>query len=355
MINTKIGTVKGLVRQDESTTFFLADIGGVEQNCINYNYITGSIKEGDHVVLNTTAVDLALGTGGYHFVVSNLSNSSTRIDDGHIMKLRYTPFQFSIASAEEQYSEFHDIFNEFESLGGMPVISGTLHSMLAPIALCAKGFYEDLKIVYIMTDGGALPLWFSSTVKELLDKKYIYKTITAGNSFGGDLECVNIFSALIAAKEIYQADLTIVCMGPGIVGTDTVYGFSGIEQGYIIDAVNTLGGTSVAVPRISFADPRERHYGISHHSMTILGNICKTPANIALPILEKEKASFVRRQLMEKEIDNKHNVVYVDYEKYEPLLKANAEMLNKMGRNYTNDFEYFITCGVSAYFVGNAI
>ena len=34
-------------------------------------------------------------------------------------------------------------------------------------------------------------------------------------------------------------------MGPGIVGTGTKYGFSGIEQGYIIDAVNNLrGGTN---------------------------------------------------------------------------------------------------------------
>ena len=31
-------------------------------------------------------------------------------------------------------------------------------------------------------------------------------------------------------------------MGPGIVGTGTKYGFSGIEQGQIIDAINTLSG-----------------------------------------------------------------------------------------------------------------
>ena len=29
---------------------------------------------GDEVLLNTTAVELSLGTGGYHFVIANLNN-----------------------------------------------------------------------------------------------------------------------------------------------------------------------------------------------------------------------------------------------------------------------------------------
>ena len=78
------------------------------------------------------------------------------------------------------------------------------------------------------------------------------KTITVGHAFGGDLETINIYTGLIAAKEILKGDITIISMGPGIVGSGTKYGFTGMEQGYIVDAINNLGGLAVAVPRISF-------------------------------------------------------------------------------------------------------
>ena len=54
--------------------------------------------------------------------------------------------------------------------------------------------------------------------------------------------------------------------GPGIVGTATRLGFSGIEVGPVLDAAAGLGGAPIACLRVSFADPRARHRGVSHHS-----------------------------------------------------------------------------------------
>ena len=56
---------------------------------------------------------------GHKYRIEKLHKS-----DGHIMKLRYTPMQFSVLSAEEQGSPYHERFNEFQSLTGMPVIIG---------------------------------------------------------------------------------------------------------------------------------------------------------------------------------------------------------------------------------------
>ena len=173
------------------------------------------------------------------------------------MKLRYTPHQIRCLAAEEEDSQYHDVFNEFISLNNHSVVVGSLHSMLAPIVAMLKWFDSSIKINYLMTDGGSLPIYFSNTVRELKDKKLINKTITIGHAFGGDLECTNIYTGLIAAKEILKGDVTIVTMGPGIVGTGTKYGFSGIEQGQNVDAVNTLRGEAVIVPRISFKDLRK--------------------------------------------------------------------------------------------------
>ena len=67
--------------------------------------------------MNTTATELSLGTGGFDFVVLNLSsNNNTLNGEGHIMKLRYTPFQFKTLSVEEQQSQYHDDIKDFKNL-----------------------------------------------------------------------------------------------------------------------------------------------------------------------------------------------------------------------------------------------
>ena len=81
-----------------------------------------------------------------------------------------------------------------------------------------------------MTDGAALPIYLSKNVDTLKKKGLIDNTITIGSAFGGDYECINIYTALITAKEVLKADVVFVSMGPGIAGTGTKYGFTGIEQ-----------------------------------------------------------------------------------------------------------------------------
>ncbi len=299
------------------------------------------------MVLNTTAIELGLGTGGYHFVIYNNKNKSKSATEklGHIMKLRYTPLQIKCLATEEQESEYHEEFKQFESLNGSLYIVGTLHSMLAPIAATIKWLRPDLNISYIMTDAGALPLHFSKTVKILKDKGILKNTITVGHAFGGDFECVNIYTGIIAAKVVANSDVTIITMGPGIVGTGTQYGFSGIEQGYIIDAVNNLGGISLAVPRLSFADKRERHKGISHHTMTILSKITNTRTNIVLPLLEKNEADFINSQINASNINNRHSIIFENGNDVLNALNHYNLDIKTMGRGYYDDETFFLTLG----------
>lgn len=297
-------------------------------------------------MLNTTAVDLSLGTGGYHFVVHNYNcKSLISTSQGHIMKLRYTPFQIKCLAAEEQGCPYHETINSFDSLDNKLVLVGSLHSMLAPVSAMIKWLRPDIKINYVMTDSGALPLHFSLTVKELKEKGIIDKTITIGNSFGGDYECVNIYTGLITSKEVLKGDITIVCMGPGIVGTGTKYGFSGIEQGKIIDAVNILGGTSIAIPRITFADDRSRHRGISHHTLTSLSEITLSRSNLVLPYLSHEKNSIIENQLSSSGIVEKHNIIYEHGDEIKKVLDFFDIKVTTMGRSYSQDNDYFISLG----------
>ena len=252
-----------------------------ERRAINYDLFTGAVQPGAEVLLNTTAVRLGLGSGGYHFVVAVNNSSKTMSPQqlpksgGHIMKLRYTPLQFSVLSAEEENSPYHQLFHDFDSLNGLPVIIGELHSMLLPAVFNIKRREPQLKVAYIMTDGGALPAAFSRNLAYLKEQNLIQGTITYGQAFGGDLEAVNIYTALIAAQAVSKADVAVVTMGPGITGTGTKYGWSAGTR-HIIDR-QYLRRTPVLSPD-QLADERPRHRGLSHHSI-VLGEIARTRAS----------------------------------------------------------------------------
>ena len=72
-----------------------------------------------------------------------------------------------------------------------------------------------------MTDGAALPIVISDLVDAMTRVGLIDTTITAGHAFGGDLEAVSVPSALALARHVTHADVAIVAMGPGVVGTDS--------------------------------------------------------------------------------------------------------------------------------------
>ena len=327
MISKKVGIVESIKSSDDDLQDIRVSIDGQIQRAYNYPKMTGKVNEGDKVILNTTAVELSLGTGGYHFVISNLNNMESDLDaNGHIMKLRYTPYQIVVDSVEDHESKYHDLINDFESLDDLPVVVGTLHSMLTPFVASYKRNNPDKKIA-------------------------INSTITIGNAFGGDYECINIYTALITAKEIAKADVVFVSMGPGIAGTGTKYGFTGIEQGQILDAVKKLGGRPIAIPRISFADKRDRHQGISHHSITVFDKIVNVDVNIPITIYEDEKLNKIKAQIKENKLDEKHNIVFVENNKCKEDLEHFGLKVKSMGRNYDEDSEFFDSASSAAYYL----
>lgn len=223
--------------------------------------------------------------------------------------------------------------------------------MLTPFAASFKRNNPNKKLVYIMTDGASLPIYLSKNVDTLKEKKLIDSTITIGNAFGGDYECINIYTALITAKEILKADAVFVSMGPGIAGTGTKYGFTGIEQGSILDAVKKLEGRAIAIPRISFADKRERHQGISHHSMTVFKEIVNVNVDIPITIYDDEKLNFIKEQINLNGLDKKHNIIYIDNNKTKEDLDYFNLKVKSMGRNYEQDEAFFKAASTAAYYL----
>ncbi len=282
---------------------------GSTGRAVNYPALAGPCRAGDRVLLNTTAVELGLGTGGAHFVVARQGAAGVALDapsGGHIMKLRYTPLQLDVVSVEAPESPAHDVMRSAESLEGMPVVCCGLHSQVPLVAAAAKRARPDARIAYCATDGAALPLALSDVVASSRGAGLLDVTITCGQAFGGDLEAINLHSGLLAARHVAGADIAIVAIGPGVAGTSTPFGHGGIAQGEAINAVGALGGTPIACLRVSFADARERHRGVSHHTLAALTRIALAPAIVAVPTLSAEYSDAIHGDLRKAGVEERH-------------------------------------------------
>lgn len=248
--------------------------GGDPEPAYVLTQLVGTVEVGDRVVVNTTAVELGLGTGGWHVVHWNLERSEVvEAGGGHIMKLRYTSLQADTGAAEEHIGDLPS------NLAGLEVVVCTLHSQVGVVAAAIGAERPGTRVAYVMTDGAALPLALSDLAAELVERRLIHHTITAGHAFGGDLEAVNVPSALTLARHHLGAEVAIVGMGPGVVGTGTRLGTTAIEAASVCDAVHHLGGIPILCPRLSEGDDRGRHRGLSHHTTTVL-DLC---ASVLLP------------------------------------------------------------------------
>jgi len=233
--------------------------------------LIGPVALRDRVVVNTTAVELGLGTGGWDVVHWNLERDEwSEPGPGHEMKLRYTSLQVDAGVSTPPETQQARI--------GAPMVACFLHSQVAAVAAAFKHVAPEATLAYVMTEGGALPLAISDLVPDLIRVGWLDVTVTAGQAFGGQREAVNVVHALQLAAD---CDAVVVGMGPGSLGTDSPIGFSGLEVATVL-GLGALAREPIVALRWSDADTRERHRGLSHHSVTAL-KLTQGPVVVPVP------------------------------------------------------------------------
>jgi len=371
------GTVTEVVAQREGCCELRVVVDGRAEECVQnagdpadtrgaravaYPALTGDVAVGDRVLLNTTAVDLGLGTGGRHYVVARIVAADAdgtgnagdgapeglafeeRMDvaQGHIMKLRYSPLQFNVLSVEAQESPYHAIMEQRDSLDGIPVVCCGLHSQVPLVAAAIKKAAAHLRVGYVMDDAASLALPLSFVLAQAVEAGLVDCTVSTGQAFGGQLEAVNLHSGLLAAAHIGGCDVLITAIGPGLAGTGTPFGHGGVAQGEAINAVAALGGSPVVCLRMSQADERERHLGISHHSLIALSRIAAAPTTVALPYLASDCPV---RERVESQLDALPNMVGHDAfqleEAYYDAEALRGMTVTTMGRSFGEDPLFF--------------
>ena len=269
-LSLRRGTVTAVSERHEGLVRL--DVDG--RPCVAYPRLTGPVALGDEVLVNVQAVELALGSGGFDVLYANLTRGLDLPSErgAHVMKLPYTPLQHAVAHFEEGDGEARG------DLAGTPVVCCSLHSQVAPV--CA-GLGQEAKVAYVQLSGGALPISLSDTVRRLRAERYLRATVAVGSCVDGDVACVSPSSALLWCAG-QRMDAVVCSVGPGIVGTASRYGHGGVAAASAANAAAALGGAPILAPRISGADPRERHRDVSHHTLAAL-ELCLGPVTFAWP------------------------------------------------------------------------
>jgi hypothetical protein len=136
-------------------------------------------------------------------------------------------------------------------------------------------------------------------------------------------------------------------MGPGVVGTGTALGFSAIEQGQVLDAAHALGGRPIACLRLSFQDSRERHQGVSHHTLTSLRVATRERVRVVVPEMYGDQSEQIDRQLRGAGIDTRHEIVAADGQPGVELLRDKSFDPSSMGRPMSEAPELFLAAAAA--------
>lgn len=354
------GLVESVTAERTGAQEISVRVGKTLRRAVNYPALTGRVAVGDRVTLNTWAAEMGLGSGGADFVTqtdrvctADGSGFEEAEPPGHILKLRYSPLQHPVLAAEAPESPHHASLRAVVSLGSAPVVCLELHSQLAAAAAAAKRAMGGTgRVVYVMTDGAALPIAWSRLVPALREKGLLDATVTCGQAFGGDFEAVNLYSALAAARVAAQGDVIVVGQGPGSVGTDTALGFSGVDQGIALNAAAALEGTPIAVLRLSFADPRARHLGLSHHTRTVLERVALCRAIAPVPVLPAGQQAALQSALEEGSLLDRHAFVRVEAEEGLKALEESGLPVTTMGRTLSEERAFFLAAAAAGMLAG---
>ena len=189
------------------------------------------------------------------------------------MKLPYSSMQHATEVAHEQHLQL-----PLE----VPVAVLALHGQLSAVVWAFAQAAPELSVGYIHTAGGALSGGHSRVVRSLRKRGLLAGHLSAGAAYGGEGESISTAAALHHAISGLGWDAVICGPGPGIVGLGSPQGHGGMVALDSAHVALALGCQTLLVARMSSSDPRERHRGISHHTLTVL-DLLLEPVTVALP------------------------------------------------------------------------
>lgn len=278
MLKLRRGIVLSVLAPEGGWQRLTAEVDGEPRPAVADVGMVGECGDGDEVVVNVEARDLALGSGGFDVVHVNLTRGldGEGVPGAHVMKLNYSSLQHAVLPVESA--------GALDDLPlGAPAAIFPLHGHLAPVAWALGQVRPGTRVGFVQTAGGALPGAMSGTVRELLERGLLAGHTTAGATYGGRAEAITTAGAIHEGIAAQGWEVVLAGPGPGILGSGSALGHGGIVGLDSAHAALALGCRTVLVARMSAGDPRPRHQGLSHHTRTVL-ELLLAPVTMPVPI-----------------------------------------------------------------------
>ena len=310
------------------------EVAGEGRHAWTDEALVGPVEAGDEVIVNTEALDLGLGSGGFDVVHANLTRglAGEGAAGGHVMKLNYSSLQHAVEPLEEGAGE----------AGGpaTAVLVIPLHGHLAPAVWAASQARPGMRIGFCQGAGGALPASLSADVGELRRRGLVCGQVSAGVAYGAEHEAISLPGAIDAAGVALGWDAVVVGPGPGIVGSATRLGHGGMAALEGAHAALALGLPTLISPRLSSSDERPRHRGLSHHTAAVL-EMLLAPVRVPVPEADAPEGGSARAALdsLIEICTGRHDLVVerIDLDGY----AASGLPATTMGRSIARDPLFF--------------
>ncbi len=248
---------------------------GVRRRAIADVALVGSAQVGDEVIVNVEALDLALGSGGFDIVHVNLTRGLDAAGEpgANVMKLNYTSLQHAVAPVEDarlaaapRAPRGRAGAARAACRGGVGLRAG--RSRRAP-RLCANKRRSA---------AGRALAHGAHAARAGIARRASHSRRSIWRGGRGDHDGGRTAPRLRGL----DWDAAVCGPGPGIVGSSSVLGHGGMAALDSAHVSLALGCRTLLVARMSTSDDRERHRGISHHTLTVL-DLLLDPVTVALP------------------------------------------------------------------------
>ena len=141
-------------------------------------------------IVNTAAIDLGLGSGGFDVVHVNLTRG---LEGGETPARRpRDEAELHLAPAPGRADRGAGRSRLPAPVRRMPVLVLPLHGHLAPAAWAAARHARGVRIGFVQAGGRRLPGSLSATSRELRSRGLLAAQVTVAPSYGGELEAISL-------------------------------------------------------------------------------------------------------------------------------------------------------------------
>ena len=280
---------RGVVVGEEPLT---VEVDGERRPAWADEALLGEMREGDEVVVNVAALDLGLGSGGFDVVHVNLTRGLEAPARGraseHVIKLNYTSLQHPVEPVERRLTTVHG--SGVRGARGTapraharsPVLVLPLHGHLAPAAWAAAQAASGLGSATCRPGAGRCRGRSRRDVAELRERGLLCGHITAAPAYGGEHEAISVAGALDAARRARLGRGRWSAPARASSAPTPSSATAAWRPSTAPTRRSSLGLPTLLSPRLSAADPRERHVDVSHHTYTVL-ELLLAPVDVAGP------------------------------------------------------------------------